>query len=132
MKNTPNWSKTTDTYIWVFNVGRGLDPALRESTAGQGHRVCVFSRVQGDYKLTTGPLPTFLPEQAESTAIRAWMDSNHSNDFEKSKYRALQQKSQSPPWPAFENFSKLLFSGSDQPDHYQTCLSIKTECRRDC
>ncbi|MDP2209535.1 MAG: hypothetical protein Q8K98_12315 [Bacteroidota bacterium] len=29
MNNIPNWSKNTDTYIWVFNVGRGLSVFVR-------------------------------------------------------------------------------------------------------
>lgn len=29
MNNTSNWSKNTDTYIWVFNVGRGLSVFVR-------------------------------------------------------------------------------------------------------
>jgi hypothetical protein len=29
MNNIPTWSKGTDTYIWVFNVGRGLSVFIR-------------------------------------------------------------------------------------------------------
>lgn len=29
MNNSPNWSKSFDTYIWVFNVGRGLSVFIR-------------------------------------------------------------------------------------------------------
>ncbi len=29
LNNTPTWSKGTDTYIWLFNVGRGLSVFIR-------------------------------------------------------------------------------------------------------